>query len=82
MLNLDASDPKEQAIANALIQRFDKDRFQKLLIEWVVDANVSFRQPKHRRLRHVFEYLNPSVTVTNAHISHDTVRKRIVDLYL
>jgi hypothetical protein len=79
MLNLDASDPKEQAIANALIQRFDKDRFQKLLIEWVVDANVSFRQPEHRRLRYVFEYLNPSVAVTNAHISHDTVHKRIVD---
>lgn len=82
MLNLDASDPKEQAIANALIQRFDKDRFQKLLIEWVVDANVSFRQPEHHRLRHVFEYLNPSVAVTNAHISHDTVRKRIVNLHL
>ncbi|KAM4064025.1 restless-like transposase [Hirsutella rhossiliensis] len=81
MLNLNASDPKEQGIANALIQRFDKDHFQRLLLEWVVDANVSFRQPEHCRLRHIFEYLNPSVAVTNAHISHDTVRKRIVDLY-
>ncbi|KAM4063352.1 restless-like transposase [Hirsutella rhossiliensis] len=82
MLNLNASDPKEQGIANALIQRFDKDHFQRLLLEWVVDANVSFRQPEHCRLRHIFEYLNPSVAVTNAHISHDTVRKRIVDLYI
>jgi hypothetical protein len=82
MLNLDASDPKEQAIANALIQRFDRDHFQRLLLEWVVDANISFRQPEHRRLRRVFEYLNPSVAATNAHISHDTVRRRIVDLHL
>ena len=74
MLNLNVSDPKEQAIANALIQRFSKDHFQKLLIEWLIDANVSFRQPEHRRLRRVFEYLNPSVAVANAHISHDTVR--------
>ncbi|KAM0742755.1 hypothetical protein ACQRIT_002932 [Beauveria bassiana] len=55
MLNLDTSNPKEQAIANALIQRFDKAHFQRLLLEWVVDANVSFRQPEHWRLRRVFE---------------------------
>jgi hypothetical protein len=82
ILNLNTSDPKEQAIANTLIQHFDKDHFQKLLIKWVVDANVSFRQPKHCRLRYLFEYLSPSVVVTNAHISPDTVYKRIVDLYL
>lgn len=82
MLNLDTDNPKEQAIANALIQRFDKDRFQRLLLEWVVDANISFRQPEHWRLRRVFEYLNPSVAATNAHISHNTVRQRIVDLHL
>ncbi|OAQ57863.1 restless-like transposase [Pochonia chlamydosporia 170] len=82
MLNLDASDPKEQSIANALIQRFDKSHFQRLLLEWVVDANISFRQPEHSRLRRIFEYLNPSVAATNAHISHDTVRRRIVDLHL
>lgn len=81
MLNLDTSDPKEQAIANALIRRFDRDHFQKLLLEWVVDANISFRQPEHCRLRRIFEYLNPSVAVTNAHISHNTVRKRIIDVH-
>ncbi|KAM3536991.1 hypothetical protein ARSEF1564_010088 [Beauveria bassiana] len=81
MLSLNAHDPKEQAIANALIRRFDRDHFQKLLLEWVVDANISFRQPEHGRLRRIFEYLNPSVAVTNAHISHSTVRKRIVDLH-
>ncbi|KAF6513037.1 hypothetical protein HZS61_007977 [Fusarium oxysporum f. sp. conglutinans] len=82
MLNLDTSDPKEQAIANALIQRFDREHFQRLLLEWVIDANISFRQPEHGRLRRIFEYLNPSVAATNAHISHDTVRRRIIDLHL
>ncbi len=82
MLNLDTSNPKEQAIANALIQRFDKNCFQRLLLEWVVDANISFRQPENRRLRRVFEYLNPSVAATNAHISHNTIRRRITDLHL
>lgn len=51
MLNLDTCDPKEQAIANALIRRFDRDHFRKLLLEWVVDANIFFRQPEHSRLR-------------------------------
>ncbi|KAM0664433.1 hypothetical protein ACQRIU_007015 [Beauveria bassiana] len=82
MLKLDTSNPKEQAIANALIQRFDKNHFQRLLLEWIVDANVSFRQPEHWRLRRVFEYLNPSVATTNAHISHNTIRRRITDLHL
>lgn len=74
MLNLDASNPKEQAIANALIQRFDMNHFQRLLLEWVVDANISFRQPEHDRRRRIFEYLNPSVAATNAYISHNIVR--------
>jgi hypothetical protein len=82
MLKLDTDNPKEQAIANALIQRFDKDQFQRLLLEWVVDANISFRQPEHWRLRRAFEYLNPSVAATNAHISHNTVRRRITELHL
>ncbi|EXL65130.1 hypothetical protein FOPG_18635 [Fusarium oxysporum f. sp. conglutinans race 2 54008] len=66
MLHLDTSDAKEQAVANALIQRFDRDHFQRLRLELVVDANVSFRQPEHCQLRHIFEYLNPSVAATNA----------------
>ncbi|EJP62004.1 restless-like transposase [Beauveria bassiana ARSEF 2860] len=81
MLSLNTHDPKEQAIANALIRCFNRDHFQKLLLEWVVDANISFRQPEHSRLRRIFEYLNPFVAVTNAHISHNIVRKRIVDLH-
>ncbi|WKT54416.1 Ribonuclease H-like superfamily [Fusarium oxysporum f. sp. vasinfectum] len=77
MPHLDTSDAKEQATANALIQRFDKDHFQRLLLEWVA---VSFRQPEHFRLRRIFEYLNPSVAAKNARISRNTVRKRIADL--
>jgi hypothetical protein len=50
MLQLDMSDAKEQAITNALIQRFDKDHFQRLLLEWVINTNISFCQPEHYRL--------------------------------
>ncbi|KAG7423224.1 hypothetical protein Forpi1262_v015757 [Fusarium oxysporum f. sp. raphani] len=82
MLQLDMSDAKEQAIANALIQRFDKDHFQRLLLEWVIDANISFCQPEHCRLRRIFEYLNPSVAATSAHISRNTVRKRLIGLHI
>ena len=78
MLGLDVSKLREQEIANALIRRFDKSRFQKLLIEWMVDSNGSFRQAEHPRLRRIFEYLNPSVEQTQAYIGHDIVRKQIV----
>lgn len=81
MFGLDVSKPREQEIANALIRRFDKSRFQKLLIEWIVDSNGSFRQAEHPRLRRIFEYLNPSVEQTQAHIGHDIVRKRIIQIY-
>ncbi|OAQ60850.1 hypothetical protein VFPBJ_11511 [Purpureocillium lilacinum] len=57
------------------------DRKEQAVANWLIDASVSSRQPEHRRLRRVFEYLNPSVAVTNAHISHDTVRRRIVELH-
>jgi hypothetical protein len=64
-----------------LIKRFDKSQFQKLLIEWIVDSNGSFRQVKHLRLWRIFEYLNPSVKQTQAHIGHDIVRKRIIQIH-
>ncbi|XWX00665.1 hypothetical protein V2A60_008686 [Cordyceps javanica] len=73
--------PEEQVVVNALVRRFNRYHSQKLLIEWLIDANISFHQPEHRRLYGVFEYLKPSVAVMNAHIPHDTVRRRIVELH-
>ncbi|PMB64131.1 hypothetical protein BM221_009924 [Beauveria bassiana] len=69
--NLDLSVPREQAIANHIIKKFDKNVFQRLVVE-------SFREPENERLRDIFKYLNPLVASADAHISHDTVRKRAV----
>ncbi|SCV57419.1 uncharacterized protein FFB14_15153 [Fusarium fujikuroi] len=59
--NLDLNAPREQAIANRLIKSFDRNVFQRLLVEWIVESNLSFREPENKRLRAIFEYLNPFV---------------------
>jgi hypothetical protein len=74
--HLDLHAPREQAIANHLIKNFDRNIFQRLVVEWVVESNLSFREPESRRLRAVFEYLNPFIAGADAHVGHDTVRKR------
>jgi hypothetical protein len=76
--NLDLHAPREQAIANQLIKSFDRNIFQRLIVEWIIDSNLSFREPENKRLRAIFEYLNPLVANADAHINHDTVRKRAV----
>ncbi|KAF4332544.1 restless-like transposase, partial [Fusarium beomiforme] len=76
--NLDLNAPREQAIANRLIKSFDRNVFQRLVAEWIVESNLSFREPENKRLRAIFEYLNPFVVSTDAHVGHDTVRKRAV----
>ncbi|KAJ6437048.1 cerato-platanin [Purpureocillium lavendulum] len=79
--NLDLNAPREQAIANHMIKSFDRNVFQRLVVEWVVEGNLSFREPENQRLRAIFEYLNPFVATADAHISHDTVRKRAIAEY-
>lgn len=81
IFRLDPTKPREQAIANTLIKKFDRTHFQRLLVEWVVESNLSFRAPENRRLRAIFEYLNPSVGLRDAHISGNTVRKRAMEAY-
>ncbi|KAF4448243.1 restless-like transposase [Fusarium austroafricanum] len=76
--NLDLNAPREQAIANRLIKSFDRNVFQRLVAEWIVESNLSFREPENKRLRAIFEYLNLFVVSTDAHVGHDTVRMRAV----
>ncbi|EWZ28074.1 hypothetical protein FOZG_18208 [Fusarium oxysporum Fo47] len=76
--NLDLNAPREQAIANRLIKSFDRNVFQRLVAEWIVESNLSFREPENKRLRAIFEYLNHFVVSMDAHVGHDTVRKRAV----
>ena len=44
IFNLSRDDPKEQSLANNLIKRFDREHFQKLVVNWIVDSQQSFQQ--------------------------------------
>ncbi|EXU94519.1 hypothetical protein X797_012410, partial [Metarhizium robertsii] len=84
--NLDLTAPREQAIANRFIKSFDRNVFQRLVVEWIVEGNLSFREPENKRLRTIFEYLNPLVASTDGpllrnapglvHVSFDGWRSR------
>ncbi|KJZ71512.1 hypothetical protein HIM_09100 [Hirsutella minnesotensis 3608] len=80
-MKLNTSDPRERAIANDLVSGFDRKRFQRLLLEWIVEENHSFRVCEQERLRRIFENLNPLVEITNANITRMTVRHKVVSAY-
>ncbi|KAL9567664.1 hypothetical protein ACKAV7_008236 [Fusarium commune] len=81
MMKLNTRDAREQQIANQIIGRFDRLDFQRLVVSWIINSNSSFRQSEDLYLRAAFEYLNPLVKTTEAHITHDTVRRHILQVY-
>jgi hypothetical protein len=81
MMKLDTRDSREQQIANQIIGRFDRSTFQRLVVGWIINSNSSFRQSEDPYLRAAFEYLNPLVKSTEAHVTHDTVRRQILKVY-
>ncbi|KAJ0139617.1 hypothetical protein HZ326_17455 [Fusarium oxysporum f. sp. albedinis] len=54
--------------------RFNKAAFQHMIVNWIVNTNRSFTTAKDPDPRAIFEYLNPSVSITEAHISDVAVR--------
>ncbi|KAG5931000.1 hypothetical protein E4U60_006575 [Claviceps pazoutovae] len=42
--------------------------FQRLIVQWLTDANLPFYLSEHRRLRKIFAYLNPLVDEQSANI--------------
>ncbi|KAM4067449.1 reverse transcriptase (RNA-dependent DNA polymerase) [Hirsutella rhossiliensis] len=74
LLRLNPEVPRDQEIKNVLIKLFDKTAFQQMIVNWIVSTNRSFTTAKDPDLRAIFEYLNPSVSITEAHISDVTVR--------
>ena len=67
--NLNPENPHEQSFANSLFKNFNREHFQRLVVEWIVDSNLPFSIATDRRLRAIFEYLNPSVKAQKAHIT-------------
>ncbi|GKU14287.1 unnamed protein product, partial [Fusarium langsethiae] len=43
--------------------------------------NQPFRVAESESLRDIFNYLNPIISATDAHLSHDSIRRRITDEY-
>ena len=64
IFKLNANSPREQALINALKLSFNRDRLQRLLINWIVEANLPFRTIEQPRLREALMYLNPLVQDT------------------
>jgi hypothetical protein len=77
IMKLDLHNPREQAIANTLIKRFDRDHFQRLLMNWIVARNHSFSIAEEDELREIFDYLNPSVAVRSANLTHTTIKEKV-----
>ncbi|KFA56342.1 hypothetical protein S40293_09845 [Stachybotrys chartarum IBT 40293] len=78
---LDTADTADRKFANKMIRNFDRDHFQQLITNWVVEANLPFRVAEHRALREVLQYLNPAVATTDANMTGKTVARRIVAEY-
>ncbi|KAF5137685.1 putative AC transposase [Metarhizium anisopliae] len=70
---------KADDFRDELAARFDKAHFQRLLVQWIADANLSFRLSEHEALHKMLEYLNPLVRETSAHLTHKTIRTRLVN---
>jgi hAT family C-terminal dimerisation region len=70
---------KKDDFHDELLVRFDKTTFQRLLIQWIADANLPFRISEHKGLRKIFHYLNPLVEETSANLTHESIRSRIVN---
>jgi hypothetical protein len=81
VMKLDTRVPREQDIANSLVQGFDRKHFQRLLLEWIVEENHSFSVCEQGRLRRIFEYLNPLVKITDANITRSTIRRKVLSAY-
>ncbi|KAM4062491.1 restless-like transposase [Hirsutella rhossiliensis] len=78
---LDANDGKEQALINTLKNHFDKNVFQSLLLAWITESNVAFRAIEAPRFRSLLDYLNPSIGLTQSHMTHTTIRSRLFEEY-
>ncbi|EGU86088.1 hypothetical protein HZS61_005046 [Fusarium oxysporum f. sp. conglutinans] len=77
--DLAAKKRKRDDFHDELVTRFDKTTSQRHIVQWITDANLSFRIPEHKGLQKVFQYLNPLVHKTSANLTHETVRARIID---
>lgn len=80
-LTLDPTKPREQAMANSFVKSFDKDHFQRMVMQRIVKSNLPFLTVEDEDLRAIFDYLSPSVSICGGHLSADTIRTKIITEY-
>ncbi|RBA11849.1 hypothetical protein FPRO05_14165 [Fusarium proliferatum] len=73
--DLEVKKRKRDEFHDELVTRFDKTTVQRHVVQWITDANLSFRVPEHKGLQKVFQYLNPLVHETSANLTHETLNK-------
>ncbi|RYC77441.1 hypothetical protein BFJ63_vAg19686, partial [Fusarium oxysporum f. sp. narcissi] len=78
---LDVNKPTEQNIANNITSRFDKQYFQRMLVELIVSSNQSLSFAENPILQETFDYLNPSVSIQHANLTARAVRYKIIQEY-
>lgn len=78
-IDLDADEPREQAMLNAIAQSFDHHQFRRLLTRWIVYDNVSFRQVDSEPFREFIQYIAPRAGGELA--SANTIRGWIMSAY-
>ncbi|RKK74914.1 hypothetical protein BFJ71_g17197 [Fusarium oxysporum] len=81
VLKLDVNKPTEQNIANNIISRFDKQHFQRMLVELIVSSNQSLSFAENPILQEIFDYLDPSVSIQRANFTARAVRYKIIQEY-
>ena len=78
-LELDANNPREQVILNALADSFDEDEFNRLVMRWMVYENISLRQVESEPFQELVAYL--SQRGYEALTGRTTLRKSIMESY-
>jgi hypothetical protein len=68
-------------MANSFVKSFDKDHFQRVVMQWIVKSNFPFLTVEDEDLRAIFDYLSPSVSIRGGHLSADTLRTKIITEY-
>jgi hypothetical protein len=69
---------KSDDFRDELVARFDKATFQRLLVRWITDENLSFRLSEHVGLHELLDYLNPLVRETSANLTHKTIQTKVI----
>lgn len=75
--DLDMDPVQKQAVLNQLAMSFNNTDFRNLVVRWIIDANLSFRQVDNGAFRDLIRYLNKQASVPH----HTTLIGWIIDAH-